>query len=76
MVGRSWDVVQPLLFGLIGAEIVIANLDPVTVGKNQNFAGCALMVSSVGATVVHLQWLFDTGDTQLRGGSPCVFSQL
>ncbi|XP_029696343.1 sodium/hydrogen exchanger 9B2-like isoform X3 [Takifugu rubripes] len=32
MVGRSWDVFQPLLFGLIGAEIVVANLNPVTVG--------------------------------------------
>lgn len=36
MLGRSWDVFQPLLFGLIGAEIVIADLNPVTVGKNQN----------------------------------------
>ncbi|XP_047442665.1 sodium/hydrogen exchanger 9B2 [Mugil cephalus] len=32
MVGRSWDVFQPLLFGLIGAEITIANLNPSTVG--------------------------------------------
>ncbi|KAG8005885.1 Sodium/hydrogen exchanger 9B2 [Nibea albiflora] len=32
MVGRSWDVFQPLLFGLIGAEITIANLSPSTVG--------------------------------------------
>lgn len=37
MVRRTWDVVQPLLFGLIGAEIVIANLNPVTVGENQHF---------------------------------------
>lgn len=34
MVGRSWDVFQPLLFGLIGAEITIATLSPSTVGKN------------------------------------------
>lgn len=34
MVGRSWDVFQPLLFGLIGAEITIAALSPNTVGKN------------------------------------------
>lgn len=34
MVGRSWDVFQPLLFGLIGAEITVANLNPSTVGKN------------------------------------------
>ncbi|KAF3837589.1 hypothetical protein F7725_005053 [Dissostichus mawsoni] len=32
MVGRSWDVFQPLLFGLIGAEIRIASLSPSTVG--------------------------------------------
>lgn len=55
MVGRSWDVFQPLLFGLIGAEIVVANLNPVTVGKNQNFARCAVIVSSVLVTVFHLQ---------------------
>ncbi|RVE60949.1 hypothetical protein OJAV_G00186000 [Oryzias javanicus] len=32
MVGRSWDVFQPLLFGLIGAEITISSLSPSTVG--------------------------------------------
>ncbi|XP_047241774.1 sodium/hydrogen exchanger 9B2-like [Girardinichthys multiradiatus] len=32
MVGRSWDVFQPLLFGLIGAEITITSLSPSTVG--------------------------------------------
>ncbi|XP_042368223.1 sodium/hydrogen exchanger 9B2-like [Plectropomus leopardus] len=32
MVGLSWDVFQPLLFGLIGAEITIAKLSPSTVG--------------------------------------------
>ncbi|XP_051271813.1 sodium/hydrogen exchanger 9B2 isoform X2 [Dicentrarchus labrax] len=32
MVGQSWDVFQPLLFGLIGAEITIATLSPSTVG--------------------------------------------
>ncbi|XP_029381918.1 sodium/hydrogen exchanger 9B2 isoform X2 [Echeneis naucrates] len=32
MLGRSWDVFQPLLFGLIGAEITIAKLSPSTVG--------------------------------------------
>ncbi|XP_056156761.1 sodium/hydrogen exchanger 9B2 [Lampris incognitus] len=32
MVGRSWDVFQPLLFGLIGAEITITTLNPNTVG--------------------------------------------
>ncbi|XP_056432275.1 sodium/hydrogen exchanger 9B2-like [Gadus chalcogrammus] len=32
LVGRSWDVFQPLLFGLIGAEITIATLSARTVG--------------------------------------------
>ncbi|KAK2899409.1 hypothetical protein Q8A73_012538 [Channa argus] len=32
MVGRTWDVFQPLLFGLIGAEITISTLSPNTVG--------------------------------------------
>ncbi|KAM4536639.1 sodium/hydrogen exchanger 9B2-like isoform 2-T2 [Odontesthes bonariensis] len=32
MVGQAWDVFQPLLFGLIGAEITIATLSPSTVG--------------------------------------------
>uniref|UniRef100_A0A8C6SH58 Cation/H+ exchanger transmembrane domain-containing protein n=1 Tax=Neogobius melanostomus TaxID=47308 RepID=A0A8C6SH58_9GOBI len=31
-VGRAWDVFQPLLFGLIGAEITISALSPSTVG--------------------------------------------
>lgn len=42
MVGRSWDVFQPLLFGLIGAEITIATLSPSTVGKNHPKSGSAL----------------------------------
>lgn len=33
MVGRLWDLFQPLLFGLIGAEITISTLSPSTVGK-------------------------------------------
>uniref|UniRef100_A0A3B3D6J6 Cation/H+ exchanger transmembrane domain-containing protein n=1 Tax=Oryzias melastigma TaxID=30732 RepID=A0A3B3D6J6_ORYME len=32
MVGRLWDLFQPLLFGLIGAEITISTLSPSTVG--------------------------------------------
>uniref|UniRef100_A0A3B5M274 Cation/H+ exchanger transmembrane domain-containing protein n=1 Tax=Xiphophorus couchianus TaxID=32473 RepID=A0A3B5M274_9TELE len=32
MVGRCWDVFQPLLFGLIGAEITVTSLNPSTVG--------------------------------------------
>ncbi|XP_036372602.1 sodium/hydrogen exchanger 9B2 [Megalops cyprinoides] len=32
VVGGAWEVFQPLLFGLIGAEITISTLDPITVG--------------------------------------------
>ncbi|XP_045075032.1 sodium/hydrogen exchanger 9B2-like, partial [Coregonus clupeaformis] len=32
VVGRFWDIFQPLLFGLIGAEITVSTLDPNTVG--------------------------------------------
>ncbi|KAJ8416582.1 hypothetical protein AAFF_G00358700 [Aldrovandia affinis] len=31
VVGMSWDIFQPLLFGLIGAEITLSTLDPNTV---------------------------------------------
>lgn len=36
IVGIAWEVFQPLLFGLIGAEIQISELDKNTVGKNTN----------------------------------------
>jgi len=36
VVGRVWDVFQPLLFGLIGAEINISSLSAYTVGPSQN----------------------------------------
>ena len=48
MVGRAWDIFQPLLFGLIGAEITVSTLDPNTVGKT-----CSLhykLVSCGGGT--------------------------
>ncbi|KAL2079382.1 hypothetical protein ACEWY4_025126 [Coilia grayii] len=32
VVGVAWDIFQPLLFGLIGAEIIISSLNPSTVG--------------------------------------------
>lgn len=32
ILGRCWDVFQPLLFGLIGAEITVTELNPDTVG--------------------------------------------
>ena len=31
--GTAWDVFQPLLFGLIGAEIRISQLEAHTVGE-------------------------------------------
>ncbi len=33
VVGFAWDVFQPLLFGLIGAEIRVSELEGKTVGK-------------------------------------------
>jgi hypothetical protein len=36
IVGIAWEVFQPLLFGLIGAEIQISELDKNTVGENTN----------------------------------------
>lgn len=33
VVGWAWDVFQPLLFGLIGAEIRISELERHTVGE-------------------------------------------
>ncbi|XP_029986021.1 sodium/hydrogen exchanger 9B2-like isoform X2 [Sphaeramia orbicularis] len=44
MVGRSWDVFQPLLFGLIGAEITIATLSPSTVGLGLACISVGLLV--------------------------------
>ncbi|XP_008057782.1 sodium/hydrogen exchanger 9B2 isoform X2 [Carlito syrichta] len=35
IIAISWDVFQPLLFGLIGAEVSIASLRPETVGCNR-----------------------------------------
>ncbi|KAJ8407491.1 hypothetical protein AAFF_G00273480 [Aldrovandia affinis] len=32
VVGGAWVIFEPLLFGLIGAEITVSTLDPVTVG--------------------------------------------
>ncbi|XP_051275898.1 sodium/hydrogen exchanger 9B2-like isoform X1 [Dicentrarchus labrax] len=44
MVGRSWDVFQPLLFGLIGAEITIATLSPSTVGLGMACISIGLVI--------------------------------
>ncbi|XP_061565827.1 sodium/hydrogen exchanger 9B2 isoform X3 [Cololabis saira] len=44
MVGRSWDVFQPLLFGLIGAEITIATLNASTVGLGVACISAGLVV--------------------------------
>ncbi|KAM6909216.1 LOW QUALITY PROTEIN: sodium/hydrogen exchanger 9B2 [Xenentodon cancila] len=44
LVGRSWDVFQPLLFGLIGAEITIATLNPSTVGMGVACISTGLLI--------------------------------
>ncbi|XP_071190334.1 sodium/hydrogen exchanger 9B2-like isoform X1 [Salvelinus alpinus] len=44
VVGRFWDIFQPLLFGLIGAEITASTLDPNTVGLGLVCIGVGLLV--------------------------------
>ncbi|XP_023821878.1 sodium/hydrogen exchanger 9B2 isoform X2 [Oryzias latipes] len=44
MVGRCWDLFQPLLFGLIGAEITISTLSPSTVGLGVACISLGLLV--------------------------------
>ncbi|KAM8746897.1 sodium/hydrogen exchanger 9B2 isoform 1-T1 [Acanthopagrus schlegelii] len=44
MVGLSWDVFQPLLFGLIGAEITITKLNPSTVGLGLGCISIGLVI--------------------------------
>ncbi|XP_028254755.1 sodium/hydrogen exchanger 9B2 [Parambassis ranga] len=44
MLGRAWDVFQPLLFGLIGAEITVATLSPSTVGLGMACISMGLVV--------------------------------
>lgn len=36
---KLWNVAEPCMFGLIGAEIDISTLDPPTVGKMFNIPG-------------------------------------
>ncbi|XP_066576836.1 sodium/hydrogen exchanger 9B2 isoform X2 [Amia ocellicauda] len=49
VVGRAWDVFQPLLFGLIGAEISVSSLNPSTVGLGVAVL-CAALVLRVLVT--------------------------
>ncbi|XP_060773180.1 sodium/hydrogen exchanger 9B2 [Neoarius graeffei] len=44
VVGKVWDVFQPLLFGLIGAEIRIGALEPITVALGLAALSIALSV--------------------------------
>ncbi|XP_055793117.1 sodium/hydrogen exchanger 9B2-like [Salvelinus fontinalis] len=44
VVGRFWDIFQPLLFGLVGAEITVSTLDPNTVGLGMACLGTGLVV--------------------------------
>ncbi len=34
LVGIMWKIFEPILFGLIGAEVAISDLDPKTIGKH------------------------------------------
>ncbi|KAM9407973.1 sodium/hydrogen exchanger 9B2-like isoform 3-T3 [Salvelinus alpinus] len=44
VVGRFWDIFQPLLFGLVGAQITVSTLDPNTVGLGMACLGTGLVV--------------------------------
>ncbi|KAF4071312.1 hypothetical protein AMELA_G00271770 [Ameiurus melas] len=44
VVGKVWDVFQPLLFGLIGAEIRVGALEPITVALGLATLSIALSV--------------------------------
>ncbi|MEE6460562.1 hypothetical protein FKM82_001010 [Ascaphus truei] len=44
IVAVGWDIFQPLLFGLIGAEIAVASLRPETVGLCVATLGIALII--------------------------------
>ncbi|XP_076871590.1 sodium/hydrogen exchanger 9B2 [Brachyhypopomus gauderio] len=54
IVGKVWDVFQPLLFGLIGAEINIAAQDSITVGLGLVAVCIALTVRIVFTYVMVL----------------------
>ncbi|KAL0970532.1 hypothetical protein UPYG_G00243360 [Umbra pygmaea] len=44
VLGRFWDIFQPLLFGLIGAEIKISSLNPNTVGLGMACLAVGLVI--------------------------------
>ncbi|XP_028932432.1 sodium/hydrogen exchanger 9B2 isoform X1 [Ornithorhynchus anatinus] len=44
IIAVAWDVFQPLLFGLIGAEVSVASLKPETVGLCVAILGIALVM--------------------------------
>ncbi|XP_006893157.1 PREDICTED: mitochondrial sodium/hydrogen exchanger 9B2 [Elephantulus edwardii] len=44
MIAVAWDIFQPLLFGLIGAEVSIASLRPETVGLCVATLGIAVLI--------------------------------
>lgn len=34
LIGTAWDIFQPLLFGLVGAEVSVVSLKSNAIGKN------------------------------------------
>nr|XP_057921713.1 sodium/hydrogen exchanger 9B2 [Doryrhamphus excisus] len=52
MLARCWDVFQPLLFGLIGAEITIATLSINTVGLGVAVIGIGLLLRLLATFVL------------------------
>ncbi|MGH0164372.1 UNVERIFIED_CONTAM: hypothetical protein FKN15_053962 [Acipenser sinensis] len=54
IVGVAWDIFQPLLFGLIGAEISVTSLNPSTVGLGVATLSIALVIRIVFTFVMVL----------------------
>lgn len=56
IIAVAWNIFQPLLFGLIGAEVSVASLRPETVGKN--FKGVLWLKSTFYIKLKYLQQVY------------------
>lgn len=52
VVGWAWDVFQPLLFGLIGAEIRVSELEGHTVGETNRHTQTAFKITHSEMAVI------------------------
>lgn len=42
IIGTAWDIFQPLLFGLVGAEVSVLSLKSNAIGKNVEAQKCKI----------------------------------